>query len=160
MIDTRHIAERLALIRLAIATIYHGMAQNDRERIAVLAILEEAQDHELGKLPREKRESARRYAHRTAELILAPCIDQGMSCAKFGLATYYAINMLAEDGLYDIGTNPAFEQAMTAIISEDGTVTEFANIPQLDKSAQKQARRIVIALNSLGYFVKQREQAA
>jgi hypothetical protein len=160
MITSRDIAERLALIRLAIATIYHGMVQNDRERIAVLAMLEEAQDHELHKLPRENRETARRYAHKTAEVILAPCIDQGMSCAKFGLALFYAIGELIDAGLYDIESNPAFDKAMSAIISEDGTVTEFANIPRLDKSAQKHARRIVIALNSLGYFVKRREQAA
>lgn len=160
MITTHDVAERLALIRLANAVVFQGAEDvNAPDMRLLLAQLEEASEIELAQLPREKRETARRYAYKTAELILAPARDQGMHVGKFALGLFYAIRGLIDAGLYDIESNPAFEAAMSSIISEEGTVTEFANIERLDKSAQKHARRIVTALNSLGYFVKQREAA-
>ena len=153
--------ERLVLIRLAYSVVFHGVDDRDAPDMrALLAKLDTAGDDEIRHLSRPEQEAKRRHAARATEQILAPFIEQGMSCAKFGLSVFYAINILAEEGLYDIGQNPMFEEAMSAIISEDGTVTEFANIERLDKSAQKNTRRILTALNSLGYFVKQREQAA
>ena len=154
MINSHDVAERIIPIKLAWATVYHGADLNDPEIQQVLALIAQAEAAELAALPREKRESASRYAMRNAEAILQPFIAQGMACAKFGLITFHAVQELVSDGLYDADANPAFDAALQAIISEKGSVVEMHNIDGVDRSAQKHARKVVEHMQRLGYFLR------
>ena len=146
------IAERIILIRLVYATVWHGVAdRSSPEHAAVLHMLETALDAELASASRPQRQTIERHVARAVLTLMAPHIAAGESCAKFGLAVFYAIRTLIDEGAYDLADGP-FSDAMDAVLHEDGTVTEFANLPLMDRSAQKQARRLVIAMRSLGYF--------
>lgn len=148
--------ERLIIVKLFHAVVYHGVAdRSDAEHAAVLQMLEQAQHDEIADLPRAKRESAERHADKAVETILRPYVDAGESCAKFGLACFYAVRQLMDEGVYDLRDGP-FSDAMDAVLNPDGTVTELANIERLDASAQKQSRRLLNAIRSLGYFQQAR----
>ena len=108
-------------------------------------------DGELDGLPAPKRASAERYSRKAADAILKPFVDRRESCAKAGLVFFYAIRQLIDEGLYELRDGP-FSEAMDAVLNPDGTVTEMANIEGIDRSAQKQARKVLAHLRELGYY--------
>lgn len=149
---TRPIVERLIPIELVYAVVYHGVADRSHpDHKAVLAQLVDARLSEIEGLSLGARESAIRHARRASETILKPYIDRGESAAKFGLSTYYLICELIDTGAYELRDGP-FSEAMDAVLNPEGTVTEMANIELLDRSAQKQARKVLAHLRELGYY--------
>lgn len=149
---TQPVVERLLIAKLFYAVVFHGVADRSQaDHAAVLRQLEAAMDDELAGLPRAKRESATRHAAKAVDVILAPYISSGESCAKFGLATFYAVRALIDAGLYALPDGP-LSDAIDAVLNPEGTITEIANIDRLDASAQKQSRRLLNAIQSLGYF--------
>lgn len=144
--------ERLILVKLARAVVWHGVAdRTDPDHAAVLRKLELAIDEELANLPRAKRESALRHAERNTEIIMAPHIAQRVHCAAVGLALVYVIQELTNQGLYEPAG--AFADALeNGLMSEDGTISERHNIELASAASVKLGRKIITALNSLGYF--------
>jgi hypothetical protein len=154
---SRDITARIVLIKLVYAVVYHGVADR-KEYAPVLAQLEHAIDLELAGVNRFQRDTIARHVVRAVDTIMAPHIQAGESCAKFGLVVFYAICDLIDQGAFVLDNQP-FSDAMDAVLHEDGTVTEFANMPLVDRSAQKQSRRLLVALQSLGYFETARTAA-
>lgn len=146
------IVERVIIYSLIHTAISEGIRTSDREYIKpVLRNLEDAMAIEIGSLPREKQESAIRHSGKAAGEIIQPFVDDGADCAKFALSTFYAIDTLIDAGLF-VADNDKFASAMDALLSEEGSVSELANIESVDKSAQKQARKLLNSMQSLGYF--------
>lgn len=149
---TASVVERMVPIGLVYATVFNGVAdRSEAGHAAVLNLPEQAMHDETEGLPRPKRESASRHAKKAADSVLRPFVEANESCAKFGLIVFYALRILIDEGAYELREG-AFSEAMDAVLNPDGTVTEMANIDGVDRSAQKQARRLVVALRSLGYF--------
>ena len=143
---------RIILIKLARAVVWHGVAdRTDPDHAAVLRKLDLAIDEELAALPRAKRESALRHATRNTEIIMAPHIAGNTHCAAFGLALVYVLQELTNQGLYEPAG--AFADALeNGLMSEDGTIAERHNIDLASAASVKLGRKIIAALNSLGYF--------
>jgi hypothetical protein len=151
-VTTRPIVERLIPIELVYAVVYHGVADRSHpDHAAVLDELMRAQMVELEGLPVPKRDSAIRHAAKAADAILKPFVEGGEKCSKVGLALFYVIRELIDTGAYDLRDGP-FSEAMDAVLNPEGTVTEMANIELLDRSAQKQARKVLAHLRELGYY--------
>lgn len=151
------ITERIILIKLVYAVVYFGVADR-KEYSPILNLLENAIEAELAGANRHQRETIGRHVERNVQALMAPHIEAGESCAKFGLTVFYAIRDLIDQGAFVLD-NEAFSDAMDAVLHEDGTVTEFANMPLVDRSAQKQARKLVVAMRSLRYFEQARAVA-
>lgn len=150
--STMPIVERLIPIGLIYVVVHQGVADvTHPDHASVLSQLRQAMDEELEGLPRPKRESATRHSKNTADAILRPFVERRESAAKFGLATYYAIRELIDIGAYELRDGP-FSESMDAVLNPDGTLTEMANIEGIDKSAKKQARRVLEALRGMGYY--------
>ena len=146
------IVERLIPVHLVYAVVWHGVADRTQsDHAAVLALLDRAVAEELVGLPGHRIDSIKRHAKRAAETLLGPYIEEQTSCAKFGLTVFYAVRSLIDAGAYEL-VGGAFSEAMDAVLNPDGTVTEFANVGAIDASAQKQARKLVRAMQALGYF--------
>ena len=146
------IVERLIPVHLIHAAVWHGVADRDQaDHAAVLDMLAAAAAEETEQLPSHRADSIKRHAKRAAEALLAPYIAEGTSCAKFGLTVFYAVRQLIDAGAYEL-VDGAFSEAMDAVLNPEGTVTEFANIDGVDASAQKQARKLIRAMQALGYF--------
>lgn len=149
---TLPIVERLIPIGIVYSCVYAGVAdRTHKDHAEVLSMLRSAMDDELVGLPVPKRASANRYSRKAADAILKPFVDRRESCAKAGLVFFYAIRQLIDEGLYELRDGP-FSEAMDAVLNPDGTVTEMANIDGVDKSAQKQARKVVQHMRELGYY--------
>ena len=144
--------ERIVLIRLARAVIWHGVAdRNHPDHAKALARLQTAEDIELEHMPQPKRESALRHAVRNSEAILAPYVAQQVDCAKFGLALVYVMQELANRNLHE--PNEAFADVLeNGLMHEGGTIVERHSVEPIAHSAVKMGNRILAALNSLGYF--------
>lgn len=152
------IVERLIPVSLVYATVYFGVADREhKDHAETLDLLNRASEDELAGLPLPKRESATRHSWRASQAILKPFIDRGESCAKFGLALFYALRQLIDEGRYELRDGP-FSDAMDAVLNPDGTVTEMANIDGIDRSAQKMGRKIVRELMEMGYYGKKNGQ--
>lgn len=150
--STVEIVERMIPVALIHAVVWFGVKdRNDPEHAAVLRMLQTALTDEAADLPRHQAESAHRHAKRATETLIEPFVEDQTSCAKFGLAVYYLLNELIDAGAYE-PRDGTFMEAMNAVLNPDGTVTELANIEKIDLSAQKQARRLLRAMQSLGYF--------
>lgn len=149
---THATVERLVLIKLAHAVIWFGVKdRNEANHVKALARLATAEHMELEHLPRPKQESAQRHAQRNADALLAPYIAQRVDCAKFGLALIYVIQELANLGLFE--ANEAFSDVLeNGLMNEEGTIVERHNVEPVSASAVKMGRKIITALNSLGYF--------
>lgn len=149
--STIPVVERLIPIMLFKATVYHGVRDRTEEGNAeALRLLDEAIAWEVAELTRPQQESAKRHAMKAEGYILAPFIAQNMDCAKFALALIHALNVLIDDYGYE-RCNPAFEEALGFIF--EGNVPELAEIERLNASAERIARRVISAMQGLGYFV-------
>lgn len=146
------VVERIIIYTLIHKAIAEGVRTCDLEYIQpVLRSLESAIVEDVSTLPKEKQESALRHSEKSTGAIVQPFVDDGADCAKFALATFYAVDALIDAGLF-IADNEKFASAMDALLSEGGSVSELANIESVDKSAQKQARKLLNSMQSLGYF--------
>lgn len=152
MTDSRTIVGRLLPVHLTFAAVFHGVKDHTAPVHAkVLGLLDRAVAEEVEGLPAHQVESVKRHAKRAAETLLAPFVKAQMPCAKFGLIVFYAINELIEAGAYQ-RFEGAFEEALAELLDDDSTLAEFANVDGIDASAQKQARKLIRAMQGLGYF--------
>lgn len=152
--NSREITERLIPVLLVKSVVHFGVADpTEPEHAAVLRLLDDAVEVELAGLPSHQRASIERHAGRVANALLKPLIAQRMECAKAGLAIFYVLNGLVDADLYHY--SQPFWNAMDALVSPEGTVTEMANIAGVDRSAEKHARKLLSAMQGMGYFVGQ-----
>ncbi len=144
--------ERIVLIRLAHAVIYHGVKDRETaEHATAFRKLQAAEDAELTTLPRQKRESAARHARKAADAILEPFRERNVHAAAFGLALVYVLQELAN--LDQHHPNEHFAAVLEqGLMHEDGTLVERHNSDLASASAVKMGRKLLSALQSLGYF--------
>lgn len=149
----RQIIQDLLPVRLFAIVIAEGIDQPDGDDArTLLGWLAQAQEDVLAGIDPRKAESLLRRARRAVEAAKKPFVDANAAVAKFGLCVFYLLDCLRQNGAFGLVDDSPLDNAVTAILSPDGTVTEYANIPKIDASAQKAARKMLEGLQAEGYF--------
>ncbi|TCU34079.1 hypothetical protein [Rhizobium azibense] len=149
----RKIVQELLPVRLFAIVIAEGIDQPEGDDARqLLAWLREAQDEILRGIEPIKADALLRRTRRAVEVAKKPFVEAKAAVAKFGLCIFYLLDCLRRNGVFGIVDDSSLDKAITAILAPEGTVTEFANIPKVDSSAQKQARHMLEAMQADGYF--------
>ena len=127
----------LTIIHACRMLVVDGMDGDTREYLDLLS----SATVEL-QLPPDKADKINRRALRLLRDIVKPFRDGEASVAKFGLVLFYAMRQLIDDGRFVIEDGSALDQFCSQLLSEDGSLTEFANIDKVDSSAMKQSRKM------------------
>lgn len=149
----RAIIEALLPVRFLASVVHYGVADPNADDAKQLIAWLKAAEAEIvaGRTGREVFKLARR-SWSAYDLAMAPYLKEEASCAKFGLIVFYLLALLEEQEVYLFTPGSAFDQAQQALYGPEGTIVELANIGAVDVSAQKQARRLLRALQDMGYF--------
>lgn len=149
----RQIVQELLPVRLFAVVIAEGIDKPDGDDArTLLSWLRQAQDEILAGLEPKKSEALLRRVRRAVEVAKKPFVEANAAVAKFGLCVFYLLDCLRRNGVFGLVDDSSLDKAITAILAPEGTVTEFANIPKVDASAQKQARHMLHSLQAEGYF--------
>lgn len=149
----RQIVQDLLPIRLFGAVIVHGI--DDPEGPVgktILGWLRDAETAVIDGLPAKKADSLCRRSWRLHDVILKPFEDSKAAVAKFGLVAFYVLDNIRRHGQLKFDEGGPLDNAISAILSEEGTITEFANIERVDESARKQARKVFLQIQAEGFF--------
>jgi len=149
----RQIVESLIPVRLWATVIAEGIDKPDGDDArTLLSWLAQAQEEIIAGMQVKKSDALVRRARRAVEMAKAPFVEANAAVAKFGLCVFYLLDCLRRNGVFGLVDDSSLDKAVTAILAPEGTVTEFANIPKVDASAIKQARKMLETLQGEGYF--------
>ena len=149
----RHITESLIPVRLFWSILWHGLDDRQSEDgKALLALIGQAERDAVSGLDSKRSEKLIRRSLRINACLVKPFQEAQAHVAKFGLVAYYTLRRLVEAGAVHIADGSALDQVSEALLSDEGTLVEFANIDRVDASAKKQARRMLAALQEEGLF--------
>lgn len=149
----RQVAEDLLPVLLFHSVVYYGINDPESDEAKTLfRLFEEAQAEALAGLSPKKAASLLRRAYRMHEDLINPYKAAETAVAKFALVVYYVLDKIRENGLLNLVEGSPFDEAVTALLSPEGTITQFANINKIDISAQKQARKMLASLQANGFY--------
>lgn len=148
----RQITESLVPIKLLYTVVVNGADLSDPGNEAVRNQLVAAGADICRNLPAGKAVSLCRRAERIASLAEAPFRKAETKVSKFGLCVYYALDRLRDQGYFHIEDGTPLDLAVSALLSEDGSITEAANVEAIDSSARKQARKLFDSLQASGLY--------
>jgi hypothetical protein len=80
---------------------------------------------------------------------MAPFLTEGVLYGKLGLIVFYFIKAITESGYLRYEEGSPFENAALAFME---ALQEHASVAAMDRSAQKQARKLLQGLQALGYY--------
>lgn len=140
-------------IRMFSAIILHGIDDpHGPEAKQITAWLREAEADVLASALPNKVDSLKRRAWRLHDVILKPFQEEETAVAKFALIVFYVLDQVRKHGLLNFPEDGPLDKAISAVLAEDGTVSEQANIEKVDNSAQKQARKLFAVIQAEGYY--------
>lgn len=149
----RQRVQDLLPIRLFEAVIIHGINDPDGpEATQILDWLHKAENDVLAGVEVKKAASIARRSWRLHDAILKPYQDSKAAVAKFALVVFYVLDNIRRHGQLQFSEGGPLDNAISAVLAEDGTVTELANVPKIDESAQKQARKMFAIIQAEGFF--------
>lgn len=149
----RQVTEDLIPVRFFGSILWHGLpSHEEREAIVLFGLVRRAEEEATADLDEKRKQKLIRRSWRVNDAILKPFMDAEAHVAKFGLITYYVLRRLVDAGRLEIVDGTPLDVIQTALLNEDGTLFEFANIKKIDDSAQKAARKVFAALQSEGLF--------
>lgn len=152
-LSDRQIVQCLVPVRLLLSVVHYGVADRQSpEAVQLTAWLKSA---ELGVLAgRHEKEQAKlaRRSWAIYDAVMAPFLASETDCAKFGLVVFYLLAELEEQGIHTFAAGSDFDLAQQALYGPEGSIVALANVPDVDASAQKQARRLMRHLQAEGYF--------
>jgi hypothetical protein len=149
----RQITQELLPVHLFATVIREGIDDpNGEDARQLMAWLSDAQEAVLDGVAPAKGTSLARRARRAVELVKKPFVQAEAPVAKFGLTVFYLLDCLRRNGVFGLVDGTPLDKTADALLSPDGTLTEFANIEKVDESAQKQARKMLETLQGDGYF--------
>lgn len=148
----RQIAEAYLPIALLHTVVHDGADLSEPFNQQVLGWLTEAGIAALDGVASERRVKLMRRAGRIHNALIEPFRKAEASLAKVGLTVYYVLEQLRDCGYFVVEDGTPLDQAVNAMLAEDGTLTQLANIPAADQSAQKQARKLFDAIKAEGLY--------
>jgi hypothetical protein len=104
-----------------------------------------------GLLPKEKLRLARRIDRVFSEVI-DPLVSKGentVTAGKAGLVIYYFIVDLVDQGILELYSDTPMANAIEMMLPE---LTPLIEIKGVDRSAQKQATKLITRLREMGYY--------
>lgn len=135
--NERQLTLDLTIIHACRMLIVDGMDGDTREYLDLLA----SATVEL-QLPPDKADKINRRSLRLLRDMVEPFRVGEASVAKFGLALFYVMRELIDDGRFVIGDGSALDRFCEMLLSDEGSLVELANIDRVDASAIKQSRKM------------------
>lgn len=151
--NQRRLTEYLIGLESMRLVIYYGVHdQSTGDTPATKALLDSAINEAIPVGMPADRFKARVRAVKVVRNVMAkPFMDNEEYVSKFGLAVYYMLRNLMEQGLFVIKEGSNADKAMSAVLAalSDWTTLEWS---KLDKSAFKAGRRMLERLQAEGYY--------
>lgn len=152
-VSDRQLTESLIPVRFFGSILWHGLPNHsDDDAVVLLGLVRRAEEQATEGLDEKRKQKVIRRSWRINDTILKPFMEAKAHVAKFGLIAYYVLRRLVDAGRLEIVDGSALDVIQTALLNENGTLYEFANIEKIDESAQKQARRVFALLQAEGLF--------
>ncbi len=149
----RQLTEALIPVRFFGDILWHGLADREADdAVVLLSLVNRAERDALAGVDERRAAKIIRRSWRVNEAVVKPFKDAETHVAKYGLVTYYVLRRLVDAGRLVIADDSALDIIQTALLSPEGTLSEFANIEKIDASAQKQARKVFATLQTEGLF--------
>lgn len=149
----RQLTEELIPVRLFGSILWHGLTNHtDPESIVLLNWVRQAEAAVIAGLDDKHAGKVVRRSWRVNDAVIKPYQNAEAHVAKFGLVAYYVLRRLIEAGATTIVDDTPLDWIQAALLFEDGTLVEFANIERIDTSAQKQARKMFATIQGEGLF--------
>lgn len=149
----RQVTEDLIPVRFFGSILWYGLASHDEPNaVVLLGLVRRAEAEATDGLDEKRKQKLIRRSWRINDAILKPFMEAEAHVAKFGLITYYVLRRLVDAGRLEIVDGTSLDLIQTALLNEEGTLFEFANIKKIDDSAQKAARKVFGALQAEGLF--------
>lgn len=153
-VSDRQLAESLIPVRFFWDILWHGLSDRESDdSVVLLGLVRRAEREALTGIDEKRAAKILRRARRVNEAVVKPFMEAETHVAKFGLVTYYVLRRLVDAGRLVIADESALDVVQTALLSPEGTLSEFANIEKIDASAQKQARKVFATLQAEGLFL-------
>lgn len=149
----RDITQDLMPIRLFGTVITHGADPEQTDVQQFMAIFRQAENDVVGSLTEKKKQAILRRSWRIHDEIIKPYQQAEIAVAKFGLIVFYVLDKLREQRLFTLVDGSPLDVALSAILDEDGTLVQYANIKKIDDSAQKAARKMLSQLQANGLYL-------
>lgn len=151
--NARRLTEYLIGLESMRLVIYYGVHDHSEgDTPEIKALLDQAINEALPVgTDKERFKQRRRGALLVKEVMVKPFMDAEERVSKFGLAVYYMLRNLMEQGLFEIEEGSKAEKAMEAVLNglAEYTTLEFA---KMDKSAFKAGRKMLERLQAEGYY--------
>lgn len=148
----RQIVEAVLPVKFLHDVILHGTDLSVAENKQVLDWLVLAGADAYQGTPPAKIDSLGRRVERVHTAAVADLRKGEAALAKVGLSIYYLLEQLRDAGCFQIVDGTPLDLAVTAMLGEEGSITEFANIHEMDRSAKKHAKRIFEVLQGQGFY--------
>lgn len=130
--------------------VLNGTAEPDgEEAMATRQLLRSAIEEIVEDLREPQRSKIIRRSRRVYGDAVEPYRREGMEVAKLGLIAFYWLQNLVGQGYFVLPAGCPLERAIEAILP---ALEPTANVPALDASARKQARKVHERLQAQGYF--------
>lgn len=126
-----------------------GVDHHDADFRRALDLLRTASREPVDDLNDREARKVLERVRRAHAVVVAPYAREGHDVAKFGLIVFYWIKTMVETGYFVFAEGSAIDEAMTLFI---GAIEHRASVPEVNASAQKQARKLIRVLQSLGYY--------
>lgn len=148
----RQIIEAIVPIRLLYTTVINGADLEDAGNEQVRQWLVNAGAAICRGMPIDKAASLSRRAERICREAEAPFRKAEARVSKFGLAVYYVLARLRDQGFFVLEDGSDLDKAVDALLSPEGSIAEAANTEAVDASAEKAARKMFAALQVEGLY--------
>ena len=135
--------------QVMMGVLFAGVERHDADFERAVALLKTAAREPLEDLPERHSRKILERTRRVHNDILGPYHGEGQDVAKFGLITFYWIQAMVESGYFVFAEGSAIDEAMALFIR---AIEHRAQVPAIDASAQKQARKLIRSLHALGYY--------
>lgn len=137
--------------RLLWSVIYCGVENKTANYDTLFMVQGACMEPLEGLLPKEQVRLARRIDRLFSEVIepITSSTTHTVTVGKAGLVVYYFIVDLVERGILVLYADTPMAKVIEAIMPN---LTPLAKIAGVDKSAQKQAAKLLSRLNEMGYY--------
>jgi hypothetical protein len=147
--NDRQRVEALLFPQMLLAVLIAGVGHKDDEYEKCKALLLAACEEILHDLDDRRRSSILRRTYRLQLAVTEPYRKEGVPLAKVGLMELYVLQRILDDNYLVLTEGSSMAKALDLIVPALGHALEE---PKLNTSAQKQAGKMLSALQAAGYF--------
>lgn len=151
--NARRLTEYLIGLESMRLVIYYGVHDHSEgDTPEIKALLDKAINEAIPVgTEKDRYKQRRRGAMLVRNVMVKPFMEAEEKVSKFGLAVYYMLRNLMEQGLFVIEEGSSAERAMEAVLNglAEYTTLEYA---RMDKSAFKAGRKMLERLQAEGYY--------